>query len=178
MTDPSTGITKYGYDGLDQLTQVTDPRNLVTGYTVDGLGNLAQQSSPDTGTSASTYDTARNLLTRTDAKSQVTSYVYDALNRVTSITFNDSSRQTYAYDQGTNGIGRLTQITETDPASQVTNQIAYAYDQKGPRAHRDAHRRGDRLRQRIQLRQRGAHDRHDLPFGADCGLQLRRPGGA
>ena len=131
VTDPGTGATKYGYNGLDQLTQVTDPRNLVTGYTVDGLGNLTQQTSPDTGTSTSTYDTAGNLLTRTDAKGQVASYAYDALNRVTSITFHDGSKQTYAYDQGANGIGRLTQVTETDPANQVTNQIAYAYDQKG-----------------------------------------------
>jgi YD repeat-containing protein len=131
VTDPNLGVTQYAYNGLDALTQVTDPRSLVTGYTVDGLGNLTQQSSPDTGTTINTYDVAGNLLTQTDAKGQVTTYVYDALNRVTSITFHDGSKQTYAYDQGANGIGRLSSITETNPASQVTSQIAYAYELHG-----------------------------------------------
>ena len=94
-------------------------------------GTSPSRSSPDTGTTTNTYDAAGNLLTQTDAKNQTTTYAYDALNRVTSITFQDGSKQTYAYDQGTNGVGRLTSITETDPASQVTDQIAYAYDQHG-----------------------------------------------
>jgi len=131
VTDPASGVTQYGYNGLDALTSVSDPRNLVTGYTVDGLGNLTQQLSPDTGTTASTYDAAGNLFTQTDAKGQVTTYGYDALNRVTSITFQDGSKQTYAYDQGTNGIGRLTGITELNPAQQVLSTIAYLYTVHG-----------------------------------------------
>ncbi len=131
VTDPANGITAYGYNGLDALTSVSDPRSLVTGYTVDGLGNLAQQVSPDTGTTTSSYDAAGNLLTQMDAKGQTTSYAYDALNRVTSITFHDGSKQTYAYDQGANGLGRLTGITELNPAQQVTSTIAYAYDPHG-----------------------------------------------
>jgi YD repeat-containing protein len=82
----------------------------VTGYTVNGLGNLTQQQSPDTGTTTSTYDSAGNL---------------------TLITFHDGSKQTYAYDQGTYGIGRLSSISETNPANNVTSQIAYAYDLHG-----------------------------------------------
>jgi YD repeat-containing protein len=128
---PISAVTQYGYNGLDALTQVTDPRNLVTGYTVDGLGNLNIQSSPDTGTTINTYDAAGNLLSQMDAKGQATTYAYDALNRVTLITFHDGSKQTYAYDQGANGIGRLSSITETNPANQVTSVIAYAYDQHG-----------------------------------------------
>lgn len=131
VTDPNAGVTQYAYNGLDQLTQVTDPRALVTTYAKDGLGNLNLQVSPDTGLTTNTYDAAGNLLTQTDAKGQLTTYAYDALNRISSITFNDGSTQTYAYDQGTNGIGRLTGITETDPSSQVTSQIAYAYDPRG-----------------------------------------------
>ena len=131
VTDPALGVTRYGYNGLDALTQVTDPRGLVTGYAVDGLGNLTQRSSPDTGSTVNTYDAAGNLLTQTDAKGQVTAYAYDALNRVTLITFNDGSKQTYAYDQGANGVGHLTSISETNPANQVTSQIAYAYDLHG-----------------------------------------------
>jgi len=131
VTDPALGVTQYAYNGLDALTQVTDPRGLATGYTVDGLGNLTLQQSPDTGNTANTYDAAGNLLTQLDAKGQTTTYVYDALNRVTLITFHDGSKQAYAYDSGTNGLGRLSSITETDPGSQVTSQIAYAYDPHG-----------------------------------------------
>ncbi|MEA3195517.1 MAG: hypothetical protein QOD26_3850, partial [Betaproteobacteria bacterium] len=131
VTDPGTGVTQYAYNGVDALTQVTDPRSLATGNTVDGLGNLTQQSSPDTGTTASTYDAAGNLLTQTDAKNQITTYTYDALNRVTLITFHDGSTQTYAYDSGTNGLGRLSSITEADPSSVQTSLTAYAYNQHG-----------------------------------------------
>jgi YD repeat-containing protein len=131
VTDPDAGVTAYGYNGRDALTSVADPRGLVTGYTVDGLGNLIRQSSPDTGITHSSYDAAGNLLTQTDAKGQVTTYSYDSLNRVTSITFHDGSRHAYVYDQGPNGVGRLSTITEIDPAQRVTNHIAYAYDAHG-----------------------------------------------
>jgi len=131
VTDPNQGQTQYAYNGIDQLVSVTDPRNLATIYNYDGLANLNSQQSPDTGTTANIYDAAGNLLTQTDAKGQITSYAYDALNRVTSITFSGGSKQTYAYDLGANGIGRLSSITETNPAQQVTSILAYAYDQHG-----------------------------------------------
>jgi len=131
VTDPGLGVTQYAYNGLDALTAITDPRSLTTSYTVDGLGNLTLQASPDTGNTANTYDAAGNLLAQTDAKGQTTSYFYDALNRVTLITFHDGSKQAYAYDLGTNGLGRLAGITETDPGNQVTSHIEYAYDAHG-----------------------------------------------
>ena len=128
---PISAVTQYAYDGIDQLISVTDPRSLVTGYTVNGLGNLTLQSSPDTGNTTNTHDAAGNLLTQTDAKGQLTTYAYDAINRVTLITFHDGSTQQYGYDQGSNSIGRLSSITERDPANNVTSVIAYAYDQHG-----------------------------------------------
>jgi YD repeat-containing protein len=131
VTDPNSGVTQYGYNGIDQLVSVTDPRNLATTYNYDGLANLNSQASPDAGATNNTYDAAGNLLTQTDAKQQVTTYVYDVLNRVTSITFQDGTKQTYAYDQGTNGIGRLSSITETDPLNEVLTQINYGYDPHG-----------------------------------------------
>jgi YD repeat-containing protein len=103
----------------------------MTGYTVDGLGNLTLQASPDTGNTVRTYDEAGNLLTQDDAKGQRTTYAYDALNRVTLITFHDGSKQAFVYDQGANGIGRLSSITETDPVNQQTSLIQYAYTPHG-----------------------------------------------
>jgi YD repeat-containing protein len=125
VTQPGGGQINYGYNALDQLTSVSDPRSLVTTYGIDGLGNLNLQTSPDTGTTSSTYDAAGNVLTQTDAKTQVTSYAYDALNRVTSITYQGGVVHGYQYDQGVNGKGRLTQITEPNSTTQ------YVYDQKG-----------------------------------------------
>lgn len=128
QVDPSGavgGTTVYGYSGLDQLASVSDPRNLVTSYSYDGLNNLNQQLSPDTGATVNTFDAAGNILTSTDAKGQVTSYTYDALNRVASITYQGGVVHGYQYDQGTNGKGRLTQITEPNSVTQ------YGYDQKG-----------------------------------------------
>jgi YD repeat-containing protein len=126
-TDAATGVTRYGYDALDQLVQVTDPKNLITQYQRNGLGNLTQQTSPDTGVTANTYDTAGNLLTRTDAKGQVANYSYDALNRITGISYAGAPAQSisYQYDQGTNGLGHLTQITD------ATGTMNYGYDQHG-----------------------------------------------
>jgi YD repeat-containing protein len=125
ITDAALGVTRNTYDGLDQLTGVTDPRNVATGYTVDGLGNLVQTVSADTGTTSNTYDVAGSVKTRIDAKGQTTGFQYDGLNRVTSISYADGSSVTYQYDQGTNGIGRLTQITDAG------GSIAYSYDQHG-----------------------------------------------
>lgn len=124
VTDPIGGITNYAYDSLDQLTQVTDPVGLITQYTIDGLGNVNQIQSPDTGITASTYDSAGNLLTKTDAKHQTTSYTYDALNRVTSIAYADPTLAvTFTYDQGTNGVGRLTGLTDNSGSTAYTYEI-------------------------------------------------------
>jgi len=131
VTDPNNGVTQYTYNGLDQLVSVTDPRNLATSYNFDGLANLNSQVSPDTGTTANTYDAAGNLRSQTDAKGQLTTYTYDTLNRVAVIGFADSTVQAYGYDTGTNGIGRLTSITEFDPTHQIASTLGYAYDQHG-----------------------------------------------
>ncbi|MCG8040121.1 MAG: hypothetical protein JAY72_01875, partial [Candidatus Thiodiazotropha endolucinida] len=112
-TDAKNGITQYGYDAQDNLTQVTDPTGLVTSYEYDALGNLITLTSPDTGVTTYTYDEAGNRLTQTDARNVTTSYSYDALNRLTGISYPDTSLNvSYTYDQGTHGIGQLTQMSD------------------------------------------------------------------
>jgi YD repeat-containing protein len=125
--DPANGQTDYGYNALDQLTIVLDPRSLGTQYIRDGLDNLKQTVSPDTGITANAFDAAGNVLSRTDAKGQVSSYTYDALNRITGINYAGAPglSVTYQYDQGSNGIGHLTGITD------ATGAIAYRYDTHG-----------------------------------------------
>lgn len=125
ITDATSGNTTYGYDAQDNLTSVTDPRGNTTSYTYDALGNVLTQQSPDTGTSTYTYDEAGNRLSSTDAKGQTASYSYDALNRITQISYADGQNITYGYDQGTNGIGRLTTISDGSIS------LSYEYDNQG-----------------------------------------------
>jgi YD repeat-containing protein len=125
MLDANAKQTQYGYNAIDQLTTVQDPKGFTTTYTYDGLGNLLQQVSPDTGTTIKTYDDYGNVLTSTDAKGQITQYSYDALNRLTQIIYHDNSQVTYVYDQGTNGLGRLSSITDS------LGTISYGYDTRG-----------------------------------------------
>lgn len=130
MTNPQSGQINYGYNARDQMTSVTDPRSLATTYGVDGLGNLNQLVSPDTGTTQHTYDAAGNLLTKKDARNITATYSYDTLNRVTQIVYPAvgavaAQTVTFAYDQGTNGKGRLTLMTDR------SGNTSWAYDQKG-----------------------------------------------
>jgi RHS repeat-associated protein len=131
-TDAKAGITRFGYNGREDLTSVTDPRNLVTQYQRNGLADTTRLISPDTGTANQTYDAAGKLLTRTDSRSVLATYSYDSLNRLTGVVFskNTSSRSyTYTYDQTgagfAYGIGRLTSSTFPEGSGQ------YVYDAQG-----------------------------------------------
>jgi YD repeat-containing protein len=150
-TDALQGVTDYDYDAQGNLVSVTDPTGLSTTYDYDGLGNLLSQTSPDTGTTTYTYDEAGNRLSQTDARGVTVHYTYDALNRLTAIDYPDNSRDiTYAYDQGANGIGRLTQMSDGEGATEyaynaygdligqtrtsqdgVTTHFGYSYDAQG-----------------------------------------------
>jgi len=130
--DPNNGQTQYAYDGLDQLSVVTDPRSLATSYVIDGLGNTTRQISPDTGTTNKSYDAAGNVFGSTDATGIVETYSYDALNRITSAVYTAPIGSgispvsiAYSYDHGSNGIGRLTGVSD------ATSSTLYTYDQKG-----------------------------------------------
>jgi YD repeat-containing protein len=131
VTDPASGVTRYGYNALDQITSVTDPRSNATTYAIDALDNLNTQASPDTGATVNTFDDAGNVLTSRDARNQTTTYQYDALNRVTLVTNHDGSEVQYGYDAGVNGKGRLTSITENAAGGALQTQVLYAYDPHG-----------------------------------------------
>ena len=124
--DAKANKTTYSYDVANNLTSVKAANEALTTYSYDGFGNLLSQSSPDTGTTNFTYDVAGNQITKTDAKGTTVNYSYDALNRLTSIDYtNDNLDVTLAYDTGTNGKGRLSQITDGSGTTQ------YSYDVLG-----------------------------------------------
>lgn len=124
-TDPNGGKVTYSYDSNDNLTQIADPRGLLTRYDHSGFAELRTLTSPDTGVTQNTYDAAANRLTSTDARGKVTRYAYDALNRLTTIQRDGGQTITLSYDSGSNGIGRLTEMT--DPSGTT----AWSYDSHG-----------------------------------------------
>jgi RHS repeat-associated protein len=98
--------TKYSYDALDDLTQVTQQVG-TTGttqtrtFSYDGLKRLTSAFNPESGTITYGYDNNSNLLTKTDSRvpAVTTTYSYDALNRVNSRTHSDGTPAVaYKYD--------------------------------------------------------------------------------
>ena len=118
QTTKSGSTVSLTYDAKGRINSVTDPRHLVTTYTYDGLNNITSVTSPDTGTKTNTYDGAGNLITATDGVGNLSTYTYDALNRITSWALSSGTRIAYGYDQGANGIGRLTSLS--DPTGATT----------------------------------------------------------
>ena len=124
--DAIAGETTYGYDDRDNLTSVTDPEGLTTSYVYNGFDEVVSETSPDTGTTIYTYDDAGNMATTTDARGVLATYSYDALNRLTGIIYPDSSENiSYIYDEGPNGVGRLSRITDASGSTE------YGYDGRG-----------------------------------------------
>lgn len=130
-TDPLNGQTHQQQDALDQITQVTDPRNIDTTYTYNGLGDLLQEVSADRGTTTYTYDGAGNVKTIIDARGVKHTYTWDALNRPTKrahVTVSGVpgvAALIWGYDTGSNGIGRLTSMSDE------SGSTSFSYDLHG-----------------------------------------------
>lgn len=124
--DPLLGETDLAYDARDNLIAVTDPLDHTTSYVYDGLNNQLEIISPDAGTTRYQYDAAGNRIQQTDARGITSTYAYDAVNRLTGIQYPDTSLNiSFQYDQGANGIGRLTGLSDAAGSS------SYTYDARG-----------------------------------------------
>ncbi len=124
-TDPNGGVTADAYDALDHLTTVTDPRGLKTKYAWNGLDDETAVVSPDSGATARTFDAAGNVASSTDARGLKTVYTYDALNRPVAAAYADGKVVAWHYDQGANGIGHLTAMTDR------SGNTLWTYDRHG-----------------------------------------------
>jgi len=123
-----TAETRYVYDAADRLTTVTDTLGNVTAITYDALGRKVGMIDPDMGAWSYGYNLLGQLITQTDALSQTMVFAYDALGRMTSKGVggaNPSGLASYLYDQGANGIGRRSRMTDT------TGYSAWTYDLRG-----------------------------------------------
>ena len=126
---PSTYTTTYLYNYLGNLTKITDALTNIRNFTYDGLGrrltaqDLHASGDATFGTWTYTYDDAGNLSQSIDPKSQTINYSYDNINRqlTEDYTGQSGTEVTYTYDSGTDGIGRLTNVTN----SAVTKALVY-----------------------------------------------------
>jgi len=121
--DPTGNATQSNYGSHDRPFSITDPLAHSTNYSYDGFGNRLTTDSPDTGQNQNSYDDAGNLLDTTDARGQTVNYSYDALNRVSQITYADKPPITFSYDQGGNGTGHLTQMTDESGTTSWTYNL-------------------------------------------------------
>src|SRR6266481_1434272 len=169
-------VTLYTYDALGNLMSVTqkgDPTVTsssqwrVRNFTYDSFSRLLTATNPESGAISYFYDNNGNLLQKvmptpnqTGTAQHTISFCYDQLNRVTGKAYswqNCTSSQlpagtavvTYAYDSGTNGLGRLTSLTdqagsgsysysalgrlsnETRTINGVTKKLSYSYNLDG-----------------------------------------------
>jgi YD repeat-containing protein len=126
VTQPGSITTGYNYDPHDNLTQVTDANGKITTYEYDDFGRMLKNTSPDAGIIEYRYDEAGNMIKKINALGIITNFTCDALNRMLTLDLPGTDEDvSYTYDTGTNGIGRLTGIT--DPSG----TLAYQYDKQG-----------------------------------------------
>ena len=117
----------YSYDTLGQLAQVTRG-GATTTLQYDLGGRKSQLLDPDLGSWSYSYDALGNLLQQSDARGCLTSLSYDLLNRPLSKSFSGACSGTsvqYSYDQGTNGIGHRSAMSDASGSS------SWGYDARG-----------------------------------------------
>jgi RHS repeat-associated protein len=130
--------TRYWYDAADNLIGVRDGLGNVTCIAYDPLGRKTAMDDPSMGHWEYRYDAAGNLVKQRDARHQAICFAYDPLNRLVGKTYHANVAQldglvcpgppyavAYGYDQGPNGIGRRTAMTDT------TGVTTWRYDARG-----------------------------------------------
>ncbi len=130
VTQPGGAITRMQYDRHGNLASLTDAEGRQSLYAYDDMGRLVSRTLPDSGTTSYGYDAAGNLAWKTDANGATATFTYDAIYRPTGASYpagggQDAYSVSYTYDEGTNGKGRLTSVT--DPSGTTT----FAYDSRG-----------------------------------------------
>jgi len=168
-------VTLYSYDAVGNLTcavqKNTDTAAFTTcaaapatwrprSFTYDSLSHLLTANNPESGVITYMYDDDGNVVAKTDARGITINYSpsdspIDALRRITKKTYSTGDPAvTYNFDQGTNGIGHLSSMTDgagsmsytydlighivseqraikISPSSTITKNLAYTYNLNG-----------------------------------------------
>jgi YD repeat-containing protein len=107
--------TRYQYDVLGNLLNVTDNAGNVTSITYDMLSRKKTMTDPDMGYWTYDYDANGNLTSQTDARNYTIAFTYDALNRLTNKHYPTGPDIIYTYDEtfSSNPKGRLTTVYDS-----------------------------------------------------------------
>jgi RHS repeat-associated protein len=149
-------LTKYTYDALNNLTNVTQNAQSTSqqtrSYSFDAMSRLTSETNAESGTTSYTYDTDStcgtsrgDLVKRVDAIGNVTCYSYDALHRLVSKTYPSGSyasvtpSKVFVYDSATvNGVvmantkGRLAEAyTSSSSCTGKCTDIGFSYSVRG-----------------------------------------------
>lgn len=130
QTSDDQPAVNYTYDLAGNLVEVkvAGAGNQVTKYVHNGFGEVIYEDSPATGAKTLYRDKAGNIVREINSVGQEISRGYDALNRLENIVYEESASENVSYgydDAGTNGIGRLTSITDESGSKN------FAYDDQG-----------------------------------------------
>jgi RHS repeat-associated protein len=134
MTDANGVVTRYEYDGLNRLVNMTqnyregepadEHTNVQTTYEYDEVGNRISVTDANGRITYSEYDDLNRLVTVTDPLSGTISYDYDQVGNQTSIADANGNTTSYEYDS----LNRLVKVI--DP---LAGSTSYAYDKVGNR---------------------------------------------
>jgi RHS repeat-associated protein len=119
ITPPTGPAVAFTYDALGNMLSASRGGATMT-LTYDIAGRKQAMSDPDMGNWSYTYDALGSMTSQTDARACVTNLSYDMLNRLTGKTYSNcptTPSVTFTYDQGTNGIGRRTAMTDGSGSS-------------------------------------------------------------
>ncbi|KAF4529273.1 hypothetical protein B566_EDAN017775 [Ephemera danica] len=119
VTDPLGKVSRYTYDLIGNVTQLTDAasRNWKAEY--DAAGRLTARIDPLNQRSEATYDKLGNRIKSTDALGNITRFTVDGQNRVTQTTHPLGGIRQTTYD----ALGRV--IAEINEAGQTVARSTY-----------------------------------------------------
>lgn len=134
---PAPATTKYVWDPLGQLVELTDPIGAKWTYVYDTAGHRTQQKDPDLGTWNFTYEADGAPKTQTDSLKTVTTLGYDELRRVVkkTVTLDQATSgdvTSFFYDEGFTETGTtLYQKGRLTRQVNATGRQCFGYDQAG-----------------------------------------------
>ncbi|MFH1715146.1 MAG: SpvB/TcaC N-terminal domain-containing protein, partial [Elusimicrobiota bacterium] len=118
-------ITKYEYNALGNLIKLINDKGDITTINYDSLGRKVSMQDSVMGDWHYAYNINNNLVAQTDNKNQTIEMNYDRLGRIILKTYPNNSNIAYEYDNGNNGIGRLTRVTD------LSGTTDFSYDELG-----------------------------------------------
>lgn len=141
LASASAHVTRFAYDQLNRITQVTQPDNRLTRYTYDDNSNVTSvtaangvqtfythdasnqvSSRTQAGrTETYTYNKLGQLISKRDAKQQTTTYEYDLKGRLELVRFNNGETVNYDYDKND-------RVVRVEDSSGAQKTVSFTYN--------------------------------------------------